>query len=169
MHQAAAIITYLSPGLRFFHEGQFEGRKARVSPHLVRKPDEPLNRELSSFYERLRSVLRHPLTRQGTWRLLECAPAWDGNWTWDCFIAWSWEGGDGSRVLIAVNYAANQAQCFVRWPFLELGGRTARLTDLIGSAQYDRGGAELLSRGLYLDLPPWGGHVFSVTLASSGS
>ena len=24
-HQAAAIITFLSPGLRFFHQGQFEG------------------------------------------------------------------------------------------------------------------------------------------------
>ena len=41
MHQAAAIITYLSPGLRFFHQGQFEGRRKRISPHLVRAPLEP--------------------------------------------------------------------------------------------------------------------------------
>lgn len=27
VHQAAAVITFLSPGLRFFHMGQFEGRK----------------------------------------------------------------------------------------------------------------------------------------------
>src|SRR5215831_2285226 len=26
-HQAAAILTFLSPGLRFFHQGQFAGRK----------------------------------------------------------------------------------------------------------------------------------------------
>ncbi len=26
VHKAAAIITYFSPGLRFFHQGQFEGR-----------------------------------------------------------------------------------------------------------------------------------------------
>ena len=36
MHEAAAVITFLSPGLRFFHQGQFEGRKTRISPHLVR-------------------------------------------------------------------------------------------------------------------------------------
>ena len=36
VHQAAAVITFLSPGLRFFHQGQFEGRKKRISPHLVR-------------------------------------------------------------------------------------------------------------------------------------
>ena len=38
VHQAAAVITFLSPGLRFFHQGQFEGRKKRISPHLVRGP-----------------------------------------------------------------------------------------------------------------------------------
>jgi glycosidase len=26
VHKAAAVITFLSPGLRFFHQGQFEGR-----------------------------------------------------------------------------------------------------------------------------------------------
>jgi len=42
-HEAAAVITFLSPGLRFFHQGQFEGRKKRISPHLVRSPQEPIN------------------------------------------------------------------------------------------------------------------------------
>ena len=41
MHEAAAVITFLSPGLRFFHQGQFEGRRKRISPHLVRAPLEP--------------------------------------------------------------------------------------------------------------------------------
>src|SRR5262249_52432143 len=35
VHEAAAVITFLSPGLRFFHQGQFEGRMKRISPHLV--------------------------------------------------------------------------------------------------------------------------------------
>lgn len=161
MHQAAAVITYLSPGLRFFHEGQFEGRVRRVSPHLVRRPDEPVNSELSSFYERLRSVLRYPVVRQGAWSLLECTPAWDGNWTGDCFVAWAWQAAVGNRLLIAVNYAANQSQCYVRWPFNDVGDRTVRLTDLMGSARFERSGSELLSRGLYLDMPPWGYHVLS--------
>ena len=38
VHEAAAVITFLSPGLRFFHQGQFEGRKKRISPHLCRGP-----------------------------------------------------------------------------------------------------------------------------------
>ena len=43
IHQAAAVITYLSPGLRFFHQGQLEGKTKRISPHLVRGPKEPVN------------------------------------------------------------------------------------------------------------------------------
>ena len=96
-------------------------------------------------------------------RLLDCAPAWDGNWTSDCFIAWSWEGGDGQRRLIAVNYAGNQSQCYVRLPFPDLTGRAVRLKDLMGPASYDRDGTDLGSRGLYLDLPPWSYHVFEMS------
>jgi hypothetical protein len=32
----------------------------------------------------------------------------------------------------------------------------------MSEATYDRAGDELVSKGLYLDLPPWGHHVFAV-------
>ena len=133
MHEAAAIITYLSPGLRFFHQGQFEGRRKRISPHLVRAPLEATDGALQRFYEGLRAVLQHPVFRDGEWRLLECAPAWEDNWTGDCFVAWVWKGAAGDRRLVAVNYAANQSQCYVRVPLQDLGERSVRFEDLMGS------------------------------------
>ena len=163
MHEAAAIITYLSPGLRFFHQGQFEGRRKRISPHLVRAPQEPVDARSQAFYENLLAVLRQPIFRDGAWSLLECMPAWEGNWTCDCFLAWSWQRGDGERRLVAVNYAGNNSQCYVRMPFPEVTGRRALLNDLTGSARYDRDGSDLVARGLYLDLSPWGYHVFEMT------
>jgi hypothetical protein len=163
VHEAAAVVAFLSPGLRFFHQGQFEGRRKRISPHLVRGPEEPVDPRLEKFYEHLLAVLRQPVVRAGRWQSLECAPAWEGNWTCDCFIAWSWQAEDGQRRLVAVNYAGNQSQCLVRIPFADLGGRMVQLTDLMGSARYQRDGDELSSRGLYLDLAPWGHHVFEVT------
>jgi hypothetical protein len=163
MHEAAAIITFLSPGLRFFHQGQFEGRRKRISPHLVRAPQEPVDDTLKRFYDGLLKVLRQPVVRDGQWRLLECVPAWEGNGTWDGFLAWCWETPDGQRRLIAVNYAGNEGQCYVRLPFPDLGGRGVRLKDLTSSACYDRDGSDLVSRGLYLDVPAWSYHVFEIT------
>jgi len=163
MHEAAAVITYLSPGLRFFHQGQFEGRRKRISPHLVRGPAEPVNEAQLRFYEGLLAVLRESIVRDGEWRLLECAPAWDGNSTSDCLMAWSWEVAGDQRCLVTVNYAANQSQCYVKLPFSDLAGRAVRLEDLMSPARYDREGSDLVSHGLYLDLPPWGHHVFRIS------
>jgi glycosidase len=161
-HEAAAVITFLSPGARFFHQGQFEGRKKRISPHLVRAPAEAIDLGLKQFYDRLLSVLRLPAVRTGEWQLLECLPAWDGNCTAENFLVFAWQGPRVERLLVTVNYANNQGQCYVKLPFNELAARSMRLSDLMGPARYERAGSDVVSRGLYLDLPAWGYHVFSV-------
>jgi hypothetical protein len=162
-HEAAAVITYLAPGLRFFHQGQFEGRSKRISPHLIRAPSEPADEALERFYDKLLSALRQPIARNGKWSLLECAPAWEGNWTCDCFIASLWEADGDERWLVAVNYANNQSQCYVRVAPPDTGGRALRFTDRMGSAVFDHELDDVASRGLYLDMPAWGYHVFEVT------
>ena len=60
VQKAAAVITFLSPGLRFFHQGQFQGCTRRISPHLVRGPQEAVEQTLEQFYDRLLAVLRAP-------------------------------------------------------------------------------------------------------------
>jgi len=165
IHEAAAVITFLAPGLRFFHQGQLEGRTKRISPHLCRAPDEAVDDGLNRFYGRLLDVLRHPVVRSGEWRLLESTPAWDGNWTADCFIAFAWFGTGGEQLVVAVNYAPNQSQAYVRLPFPELAGRQWCLRDLVGGVTYERDGDALGSAGLYLDLRPWHYHVFEMTAA----
>src|SRR6201987_3669321 len=67
VHEAAAVITFLSPGLRFFHQGQFEGCWNLISPHLVRAPVEPTDEALQRFYKRLLAVIRQPTVRDGQW------------------------------------------------------------------------------------------------------
>jgi hypothetical protein len=162
VHEAAAVITFLSPGLRFFHQGQFEGRMKRISPHLVRAPDEPVDQHLARFYDRLLGVLRRPVVRQGEWHLLDCRPAWEGNWTSDGFLAFAWQAPGEDRLLIAVNYADNQSQCYVKLPFDDLANGQWRLADLMGDATYNRDGNDLQHRGLYLDVRPWQASVFAL-------
>lgn len=163
MHEAAAIVTYLTPGLRFFHQGQFEGCRTRISPHLVRAPFEPPDETVHRFYERLLAVLGDRVCRDGEWQLLERVPAWDGNWTWDCCLAWLWKGQKGERRLVAVNYADNQSQCYVRLPAIAAG--VMHFRDLMGPSVFDRDGHDLEVRGLYLDMSPWSYHVFDMISA----
>jgi glycosidase len=163
MHKAAAVISFFAPGLRFFHQGQFEGRKKRISPHLGRAPSEPLEEGLREFYDRLLMALRHSAFRTGPWQLLEATAAWDGNWTSDCFLAFAWKGAESERFVIAVNYAPNQSQCHVRLPFDDLGGKTWRLEDQLAPATYRWNGDDLNARGLFLDMAPWQACIFSLT------
>ena len=52
-------------------------------------------------------------------------------------------------------------------PFPELAGRIVRFQDLLGANSYDRPGDDLRGRGLFVDIPAWGYHVFDVQEADS--
>jgi len=164
--RAAAVLTFLSPGLRFFHQGQFEGRKKRISPHLCRAPEEAVDGALSCFYDRLLQVLHHPIVRDGQWQLLESRPAWDGNWTSESFVGFAWQGSGQERLIAVVNYTPHQSQCRLRLPFSDLVGREWRLQELMTDARYSRSGNDLQSCGLFVDLPPWGYHVLEIKAVS---
>lgn len=161
-HQAAAIITFLTPGLRFFHQGQFEGKKKRISPHLVRAPQEPVDASLQTFYTMLLGLMKRSVFRDGEWRVLESISAWHGNESWDDFVPFAWRGKDGDRILVVVNYAPYAGQCYLRLPFSDITETQWRLHDLMGSDTYDRDGNELYSKGLYLDMQPWQYHIFEM-------
>jgi hypothetical protein len=103
------------------------------------------------------------VVRDGRWQLLDCAPAWDGNWTSDCFVAFGWAGPAGERLVAAVNFAPNQSQCYLRLPFTGLGGRRWHFQDQLGDAVYDRHGDDLQSRGLYLDMAPWQAAAYALS------
>ena len=161
-HAAAAVLTFLSPGLRLFHQGQFEGRLKRISPHLGRAPQEILDEDIQSFYKKLLGNLRREIFRSGDWHLLECMSAWPGSDTCDSLIASAWHGNDGERVLIVVNYAPQASQGYVRLPFGDLLGQSWHLVDLLDEARYERDGEALVREGLYVDLGAWGRHVFHI-------
>ncbi|HEX5168748.1 MAG TPA: alpha-amylase family glycosyl hydrolase [Cyclobacteriaceae bacterium] len=162
VHEAAAIITFLTPGLRFFHQGQFKGKTKRISPHLVRGPEEPVNIKIEKFYEKLLSILKLHVVRDGNWRLLECGAAWNGNSTNDSYISFAWDGNNSGRILVVVNYSPGRSQCYVKLPFHDLNGNKWRLRDLFSGVTYDRTGSELQANGLFLDEPGWKYYVFAM-------
>jgi glycosidase len=165
-HRAAAVLTFLAPGLRLLHQGQREGKRIRIPMHLGRGPAEPVDEAITAFYESLLACLRRPVYRDGQWQLLFATPAWDGNGSHDAFVAYAWSGTADARHLVVANYADHPSQCLLPLPWPELAGSTWRLQDGLSNAVYDRDGTELTGRGLYLDLPPWGRHAFAITRTS---
>ena len=161
-HQAVALAAFLAPGLRFLHEGQLEGFRVRISPHLVRGPVEPIDGRLARFYGALLALLRDRLVRDGAWRLLNVAPAWDGNPTHDGFVAYGWQLGI-RRLVVAVNLGSTQGQGYVGAPLDDLRGASVRLVDRIEGIVFERDADELAARGLYVDLPAYGHHVLEAT------
>lgn len=163
MHRAAAVVAYGLPGLRFFHDGQLDGRRTHASVHLARRVRETSDPVLRDFYGRLLPCLNRSEFRRGAWRLLERRAAWSDNFTFRNFIAYEWRADDGRRSWVVVNYGPTQGQCYVDFADPGLRGRTYMLRDQLSRAWYERDGNELADRGLYLDLPAWGYHLFDVT------
>jgi hypothetical protein len=163
MHQAAAIITFLSPGLRFFHQGQLQGKKKRISPHLGRGPMEQVDEKLEKFYRKLLTVLRQPVFQTGNWKLLDCVPAKDGNPSYENYICFGWESPeDNKKTLVVVNYSSENSRCLVKLPFADLTNKSWRLQDLFSDFGYDQDGDNLQSNGLYFNEPGWKYYVFSL-------
>jgi hypothetical protein len=162
-HQAAAIVTFLSPGLRFFCQGQCEGARVRVPVQLCRGPIEPADPEIAAFYARLSRVMKETgAFRSGAWSPIDPRPAWPGNGTADRFIAFAWAGETGDRYIVVVNYGGTRGQCRLPLPFPDLHNRKLRLIDIMGTEVYDCDGSDLADHGLFIDHAPRRFNVFAV-------
>jgi hypothetical protein len=161
-HRAAAVITFLAPGLRFFHQGQREGRQVRIPMHIRRGPAEGTDSQLAAFYDQLLACLGQPVLRDGRWQLLDARPAWNGNGTFDDFVCVAWTGPHDERRVVVVNYSDHQSQSYVPLPWSDLDGWSWRLGDALGDEIHQRAGSGLAHDGLFVDLPPWGYNVFEV-------
>ena len=164
--RAAAVVTSTQVGARMFHEGQFEGRKVRLPVFLGRRPHEPVDGELQEFYRSMLAFLNAPIFREGEWQLCE-RTGWPDNASFQNVVAWSWARSDDARLVI-VNLSDQSAQANVRIARDELRSKSWRLADTLTGAVYERDGDEMLSSGLYVDLPAWGCHCFQLAATASG-
>jgi hypothetical protein len=156
--RALALTIATLPGIKLFHEGQFEGRKVRLPVFLGRRPVEPGTQEFRDFYSKLLPATSSPIFREGNWCLCNRS-GWPDNGSFQNLVSWTWSHKDG-RYLIVVNLSDSHAQALVQVPWNDAGGQKWELKDLLSGAAYERLGAEMFSPGLYVELPPWNYHFF---------
>jgi 1,4-alpha-glucan branching enzyme len=161
--RAAAVTLLTLPGAKLLHEGQFEGRRVRLPVFLSRRPEESPNQDLQAFYQRLLTETARDVFRNGQWRLCDRS-GWPDNASHLNIMAWCWESGD-DRYLVAINFSGTPSQAAVRTPWDDLRGRAWRLSELLCNATCERGGDEMVDRGLFVSLGPWQWHFFRLEAA----
>jgi hypothetical protein len=159
--QASATVALTLPGMRLVHDGQMEGCRLKLPVQLGRRSVESSEPGMEAFYRQLLTALGHPVFHEGQWQLLEPERAWPGNPSHGHFVAHTW-ALDGERRLVAVNLAPGRSQCYVRLDWPDLAGQRWELVDLLSEARYIRDGDDLLTRGLYLDMPGYRTHLFQL-------
>ena len=150
-----------APGLRFYHHGQLEGRRARVTVQLGAMADEPADDRIVAFYDRLLQVSGEAAFHAGEWRLLEVAAAGDD--THADLAAWRWQH-ERALWVVAVNLGARTAQGHVRLnDDLAPAAASFVFDDRLNDRRYPwpRSGLESAG-GLYVRLEKGGSHIFHV-------
>lgn len=158
---AAAVAMSTLPGLRFFHQGQLEGRRTRVPVQLGASGDEPVDPRLVAFYQRLLAVTGAAIFHDGAWRLRAVAPIDDSS---RFILAWEWRLG-ADRRLVIVNLGESPAQALL--PMTDdlddhAGADRFSFDDAMDGRAYEWRRADLLSGGLYVKLAVGQSHVLTV-------
>ena len=156
--RAAAVATLTLSGAKLLHEGQDQGMRVRLPVFLGRRPVEPADQDLETFYQKLLKAINREPFRNGRWRLCE-RTGWPDNQSFLNILAWCWVMAD-ERYLIVLNFSGAPSQALVRVPWDELRGQEWSLNDQLSGEFYDRRGDDMTGKGLYVDLKPWGFHFF---------
>jgi hypothetical protein len=156
-HRAAAVLAFLSPGGRLFHDGQLEGRRAHASIHLARRQVEPVDEALRGFYDRLLACLRRPEVADpdAGWRLLPALGAPELEASRRNLIVSTWEATAG-QLLVAVNFGPDPARCDLPLAGPAPGAPGPQPVDLLSD---DRTVARATNGTSTLELPAWGAQI----------
>lgn len=158
--KAAAIVISTIPGLRFFYDGQFEGKRIKLPVQLGREPVEnPLN-GINNFYDKLLSITKEDIFKKSNWELLEPLSSWINNNTYKNILAWIWTHNSEKRIVV-VNYSDLLSTCRLK---LDTRGyeENFEIIDLLNDQTYIRSSEEVFHEGLYIELKPWQAHILKM-------
>jgi hypothetical protein len=159
---AAGTLLGTLPGMRFYHQGELEGRRIRQPITLRVAADEPPDPFSTNFFQRILQITRQDVFHEGKWNLLDVAP--EGDAPTDALLVYEWRSPKAWKI-IAVNLAAYTSQGRVH-----LAGRVSPtqnyiFNDELNNVRYDRSGDELHSLGLFVRREPYQAHLFDITPA----
>ncbi len=160
--RAAATIVATAPSLRFYHQGQLEGRKIHFPIQLSHVASEPVDTAVQAFYQNLLHVTSSDSFHSGAWR--ELSPEAQGDDSAGALIAYDWQD-EKSWKLVVVNLSGGAAQARIRLGDRIAAGRQYVFADVLNNNRYVRDADEIRNLGLYVRLESFEADIFDITLA----
>jgi len=156
---AAALVTYTLPGMRFFWMWDNFGYTSQIDIHLRREVSESPNDSVEGFYKQLLGIVTdHHAFRNGTWSLLSVDDSNPPNE----LMAWHW-ANDLEKILCVLNFGStDNAYGQIVLPDAEPinGNDTIPVTELLSGVTYYRSAEEMKMTGLKVLVPSWYGQIF---------
>jgi hypothetical protein len=151
------------PGMRFYHQGELEGRRIRLPITLRIAAPEPPDPVSEAFFRKVLQITQQEVFHEGAWKLLELAP--EGDAAPDGLIVYEWRSANAWKI-IAANLTGSAAQGRLR-----LGDRVSAswqyiFYDELDGVKYPRSGEELYNWGLFIRREGFQAHVFDVRAAT---
>jgi hypothetical protein len=156
---AAASLLVSLPGMRFFFDGQLEGRRIKVPVQLGRWPEESPDKAVSALYKRALAFARDQVLHDGEWKLLTVSTAGDSSFT--DIVAYRWRSSD-ALAMVTVNLGVATSHAHVEIGGDLFPGEAFGFEDRLTDATYRWTREALLDRGLYVRLEAGRAHLFMV-------
>ena len=162
---AAASLVATLPGLRFFFDGQMDGRRIKAPVQLGRWPDERPDEAVRSLYERVLRFGSDDLLVNGRWSLLGVSPA--GDHTFGDIVGYSWRS-ESALAVVVVNLGRSSSQAHVDVLTQLFTGAAFDFEDRLTDARYRWTRESLERTGLYVRLDAGQAHLFVVRPVDGG-
>lgn len=157
--QAAALMSLTLPGARFYHNGEWMGKKIRQSIKTRRAQSEPVNDKMVNFYNTLTpAIFYNSAFQNGSWTYLW--PNAEAQTSNNLFV-WKWVSGNQKFVCI-INYSGStgQGNVILRDAQSPSGSDVYAITEILTAKSYDRSANQMRTSGLGVLVQPWSGQIF---------
>ena len=156
---AAVCLLGTLPGMRFFFDGQRDGRRIRTPVQLGRWPDEATDPQIQRLHRSVLEFASEPVLHDGVWRILNVASGGDDSW--GNVIAYRWRL-ERTLAVIVVNLGDGAAQAHVDVAGDLPVGAKFQFSDRITGESYRWTRDALNARGLWVRLQAGQAHLFTV-------
>jgi hypothetical protein len=157
---AAGTLMGTLPGMRFYHQGELEGRKIRLPIMLQRIPPEAVNVAIHAFFEKILKITNEEVFHTGHWSLLPVTA--EGDDTAGNLAVYEWRSAKAWKI-IAVNIVGAASQGRVRMEESISESIQYDFYDELHEVHYSRAGQELRTIGLFVRREAFDAHLFHIT------